>query len=131
MKFGVHCSVRGGLLNGLEEAARLKCETLQIFTKSPRVWRTSVLTEAGAEQFRAARRRLKLDPIVVHTPYLPNLCTANEKLYARSEEALSDDMSICPADLLRAQSGARANAWASHDPAGKHGGRRAPHGIAI
>src|SRR6185437_14872059 len=95
MRLGVHCSVRGGLTNALEEAARLGCETLQLFTKSPRVWRTSQLSDEEAARFRTRRRELKLDPIVVHTPYLPNLCTSNPILYQRSELALHEDLVIC------------------------------------
>jgi len=109
MRLGVHCSVRGGLTNALEEAARLGCETLQLFTKSPRVWRTSQLSDEEAARFRTRRRELKLDPIVVHTPYLPNLCTSNPILYQRSELALHEDLVICEriaADFLVIHPGA-------------------------
>src|SRR5258708_5076063 len=95
MRLGVHCSVRGGLVTGLEEARRLGCDTLQIFTHSPRMWRVGKIKPEDAAAFRAKRREYKLDPVVVHTPYLPNLCTSVEALYARSYRALLEDLKHC------------------------------------
>jgi deoxyribonuclease-4 len=95
MKLGVHCSVRGGLTTALDEAKRLGCDTVQIFTHSPRMWRTGKIQPEAAEAFRKKRAELKIDPIVVHTPYLPNLCTSVEELYARSYRALLEDLEHC------------------------------------
>src|SRR5438132_9034552 len=95
MRLGVHCSVRGGLVTALQEATRLKCDTVQIFTRSPRMWRAGKIRPEDAEAFRRAREEFKIDPVVVHTPYLPNLCTTDEKLYARSYRALLEDLENC------------------------------------
>src|SRR4051812_4883061 len=95
MRLGVHCSVRGGLVMGLQEAHRLGCDTVQIFTRSPRMWRAGKFKPEDAEAFRQARLEFKIDPLVVHTPYLPNLCTSVEALYARSYRALLEDLAQC------------------------------------
>ena len=87
--------MRGGLVTALQEARRLKCDTVQIFTRSPRMWRAGKIKPEDAEAFRRAREVLKIDPVVVHTPYLPNLCTTDEKLYARSYRALLEDLENC------------------------------------
>jgi deoxyribonuclease-4 len=109
MRFGVHCSVRKGLSNALEEAHRLGCDTLQIFTHSPRLWRAPRVTPEDADRFHARRQALGLYPLVVHTPYLPNLCTIDERMYVRSNQALRSDMEICErirADFLVIHPGA-------------------------
>lgn len=95
MRVGVHCSVRNGFTGALEEAARLGCETLQIFTQSPRGWMTRTYTDQEFADFRLRREQLGLDPVVVHSPYLPNLCTSAPELYARSLRTLKDDLLRC------------------------------------
>ncbi|MBV9079800.1 MAG: deoxyribonuclease IV [Elusimicrobia bacterium] len=95
MRVGVHTSVRKGFAAAAEDAAALGCETLQLFTQSPRGWMTRVYDDAEFVEFRRARERLGLHPVVVHTPYLPNLCTSDETLYQRSLRALKDDLLRC------------------------------------
>src|SRR4051812_37081257 len=112
MRLGVHCSVRGGLVMALEEAKRLGCDTVQIFTRSPRMWRAGKITPEAAEAFRKARQAYQIDPVVVHTPYLPNLCTSVEALYARSYRALLEDLEGCEligADYLVIHPGAHSD----------------------
>ncbi len=92
MRAGVHTSVRRSFAAAAETAAALGCETLQIFTQSPSDWKTRVFRDDEFAAFHDARRRFNLDPVVVHTPYMPNLCTSNEELYQRSLLALKDDL---------------------------------------
>jgi deoxyribonuclease-4 len=94
-RVGVHCSVRNGFTAALQQAARLGCETVQIFTQSPSEWKTRVYTEEEFTGFRHAREELALSPIVVHSPYLPNLCTSNSSMYERSLSALISDLKRC------------------------------------
>lgn len=95
MRIGVHCSVRNGFTAALRDTAALGCDTLQIFTKSPRDWRTRVYAESEFAEFRREREKLGIDPVVVHTPYLPNLCTSLPPLYERSIRALKEDLARC------------------------------------
>jgi deoxyribonuclease-4 len=95
MRTGVHCSVRKGFVGALEEAAALGCETFQMFTTNPRGWQSRVYTEDEFAQFRAARVKLGLTPVIVHSPYLPNLCTSNKDLYAKSLRSLKGDLERC------------------------------------
>lgn len=92
MRIGVHCSIRKGLCGALDEAHRLGCDALQMFTRSPRGWARRPLQEEEVSRFREERQRRKLFPLAVHTPYLPNLCTSDERLYARSLCALQEDL---------------------------------------
>lgn len=92
MRVGVHASVRRGFSSAIHEAAALGCDTLQIFTQSPSLWQTHVHTDADFAAFRAARAEHGMSPVVVHSPYLPNLCTSNEDMYQRSLRALKEDL---------------------------------------
>jgi deoxyribonuclease-4 len=82
-------------MTALEEAEQLGCESLQIFTHSPRLWRGARISQEDADRFHKERLRLDLHPLVVHTPYLPNLCTADEALYKMSYHALLTDLETC------------------------------------
>lgn len=93
MKFGVHVSIGGGFPKALDRAAELGCETIQIFSSNPRGWRRKELDMAEVAAFR---RRLaeerSPDPVVIHSPYLLNLGTADEEVYRKSVEGLLDDV---------------------------------------
>jgi deoxyribonuclease IV len=96
----------------LQEARRLGCDTVQIFTRSPRMWRAGKMRPEDAAAFRKTRQEFKIDPVVVHTPYLPNLCTSVEVLYARSYRALLEDLEHCHmigADYLVIHPGAHSD----------------------
>ncbi|MCS7184583.1 MAG: deoxyribonuclease IV [bacterium] len=92
---GVHVSIRGGLKTAIDEVIRLKINTFQIFTHSPRVWAIREFTPIEIKNFKAALSDLKIDEFFVHTPYLPNIATIDKKLYERSKKALLDDLRIC------------------------------------
>lgn len=94
IRFGVHCSLRNGLCGSLEEAHELGCEAMQIFTRSPRMWHMRMPEEKDVVDFIALRQRYDIRPLVVHTPYLPNLATANAELYEKSVVALHDDLRV-------------------------------------
>jgi deoxyribonuclease-4 len=95
IRFGVHCSVRGGLTSALEEAHSLGCEALQIFTRSPRMWHVRFPDEREVAEFIKLRAKYKIFPLVVHTPYLPNLATTEPRLAKLSYQALEDDLETC------------------------------------
>ncbi len=101
MLLGVHCSIRHSLLSALNEAREKNCNTIQIFTKSPRAWRTQKsISPHEIEEFKILRRKLKISPLVIHIPYLPNLATSDDKLYQKSLSALIEEMKT--AHLLEA-----------------------------
>lgn len=101
MRFGVHLSISKGFLHTIEEAKRLRCETIQIFTRSPRMWRTRLITPDDARAFCRQLCEAHIHPLVVHTPYLPNLCTSNKELYQKSLNAFQEDVSR--AELFKAR----------------------------
>ena len=58
--------------------------TFQIFSASPRQWRTSVPDPVAAKKLRTTRERLDLTPLVIHTNYLVNLATLDPVIREKS-----------------------------------------------
>lgn len=92
MRFGFHVSIAGGLSRSIEEARRLKCETIQIFSRNPQGWQLKQLDTQEVERFRQGVKGLALSPVIIHLPYLPNLASEDEGLYQKSITALVLDI---------------------------------------
>jgi deoxyribonuclease-4 len=66
-----------------------------MFTQNPRGWMRRVYSENEFSDFRRAREKSTIGTVIVHSPYLPNLCTSNAELYRKSSEALTEDLKRC------------------------------------
>lgn len=91
VRIGSHVSSAGGVAQALERAQALGCQTLQVFTASPRQWRAPSLAPQQAELGRR-RRALGLRPLVVHANYLINLAGANAEFHRRSIAAFRAEL---------------------------------------
>src|SRR5512142_2078757 len=76
-RIGIHTSVAGGVENAAERAWRLGCNTLQVFSSSPRQWRPYALAPSQCESMNRLRGKHGLKPLVIHTNYLINLASSN------------------------------------------------------
>ena len=94
IRFGVHCSLKNGLAGSLIEAKEKGCQALQIFTRSPRMWKMRPASKTEIEEFKNTRKELGIFPVVVHAPYLPNLATSNTWLYDKSKGLLAEDLEL-------------------------------------
>jgi deoxyribonuclease-4 len=94
LRIGIHTSIAGGYTNALDSAHKLGCNTLQIFSASPRMWAggPSRIAEVDAAAFRARRQELSLGPLVIHANYLVNLATQQTMLRTRSIQAFHDEL---------------------------------------
>ena len=92
IRLGVHVSISGGIDKAVTRARDLGCSAMQIFSRNPRGWKTSPLSSRAVAAFREAAGSREIDPIVVHTPYLLNLASADQSLHRRSILALSLDI---------------------------------------
>ncbi|MFA6693658.1 MAG: deoxyribonuclease IV [Bacillota bacterium] len=90
MKLGLHVSISGTLTKAFEEGKKSSSEALQIFSSSPRTWRTSRITEDAAQEFRSSRGDFA--PLVVHASYLINLGSKNEEVREKSIKALQSEV---------------------------------------
>ncbi|MCC6743483.1 MAG: deoxyribonuclease IV [Acidobacteria bacterium] len=91
-RIGKHISIAGGLVRALERAHELGCTSLQFFSRNPRGWATSPLTDEDAAAFREARVALDLDPVVIHVNYLVNLAAPDPFIRERSIAAFRDEL---------------------------------------
>ncbi len=82
-------------------AAEVGCETVQVFAKSPQQWVGKRIDREAAARFAERRAELGLGPLFVHAAYLINLGSADHALWAKSLDALADE--IARAKVLGAQ----------------------------
>ena len=92
IRLGVHVSISGGIDKAVTRARDLRCSAMQIFSRNPRGWKASPLSPRVVAAFRGALKDGGIDPVVVHTPYLLNLASADETLHRRSIAALKLDV---------------------------------------
>ena len=91
-RIGIHTSTSGGAENGAERAYRLGCNTLQIFSSSPRQWRPYELSGAQCAAMSRLREKYDLKPLVIHTNYLINLAGGNDEFHAKSIAAFRGEI---------------------------------------
>lgn len=92
MKLGLHLSIRGMIDRAVDRAVERGCNTLQIFSRNPRGWRSRKLDLGEIESFRAKVRKSVIWPVFIHTPYLLNLASPREDVYRKSVKALKDEL---------------------------------------
>lgn len=84
MRFGFHVSVAEGIHLAVDRALERRCRTFQVFSSSPRTWRTRQIRSAEAAAFRAKVEQSQLAPVVFHAPYLVNLGSGDSTIYEKS-----------------------------------------------
>ncbi|HLG16124.1 MAG TPA: deoxyribonuclease IV [Blastocatellia bacterium] len=89
---GVHTSIASGLAKAISIAQALGCDCLQIFARNPRGWAARDLTRDEISEFRGAREKAGLWPLVIHSVYLINLAAQNPLLLARSRAAFRQEI---------------------------------------
>lgn len=83
-RIGIHTSIAGGVENAAERAYRLGCNTLQIFSTSPRQWQPYELVQSQCDQMGRLRAEYDLSPLVIHTNYLINLASTTPDFLEKS-----------------------------------------------
>jgi deoxyribonuclease IV len=91
-RIGIHTSTAGGIHNAAERANRLGCNTLQIFSSSPRQWAPYELSELHCAEMSRLRAKYDLKPLVIHTNYLVNMASTTEKFLKNSIEAFRGEV---------------------------------------
>jgi deoxyribonuclease-4 len=91
-RIGIHTSTAGGVHAAAERAYRLGCNTLQIFSSSPRQWAPYELGELQCSEMNRLRAKYDLRPLVIHTNYLVNLAGSNEAFLQKSLRAFRGEV---------------------------------------
>jgi len=94
MLLGAHESTSGGLHEAFPRALADGAETVQIFTKSSRMWRSKEITRSDVALFRAAVKTAGFSASV-HASYLINLGCVPGDLREKSIEAFIDELQRC------------------------------------
>lgn len=92
MQIGAHVSVAGGVDNAIQNQLDVGGNCGQIFTTSPQVWETPTITDEQASAFRTGVSDHGLEPWMIHSSYLVNLCTPKEDLREQSVRSLQAEL---------------------------------------
>ncbi|MEM1530703.1 MAG: deoxyribonuclease IV [Candidatus Bathyarchaeia archaeon] len=88
-------SIYGSVDKAVDRALEIGCNTLQIFTRNPRGWRARPLRDEEVEAFIAKVERNDVRPVFSHMPYLSNLASPKDDIYAKSIETLIVELERC------------------------------------
>jgi deoxyribonuclease IV len=86
---GAHVSTGGGLPNALVRGEERRCEAIQIFNQSPRMWRPTRYSEDDFAEFRQAFEPSPIEAVVIHMIYLINPATNDRAMRRKSLESLT------------------------------------------
>jgi deoxyribonuclease-4 len=92
LQIGCHVSIAGGLWNAPENAANLKCETFQIFSRSPQGGPVKKIDKETIEKFQAAMKQYGFTNFVIHCPYFINFGSSNPRIYHGSVAVLREEL---------------------------------------
>ena len=95
--FGAHTGTAGGLHNGLIEGREFACDTIQIFTSSPRQWRAKPLTDEAIALWKSIASQTALAPLIAHDSYLINLASPDSEIQQKSLFAFVEELERCEA----------------------------------
>ncbi|MEJ2241691.1 MAG: deoxyribonuclease IV [Candidatus Bathyarchaeota archaeon] len=95
MRFGFHVSIYGSIDLSVERAEELGCNTFQIFTRSPRQWKSLRIAPETARTFRNKVKNSDIKPVFAHMPYLPNLASPRDEIYTKSIKTLNSELERC------------------------------------
>lgn len=79
MYIGAHLSRAEGLVKMVEMARKIDANTFQFFISPPKSFRVPSIPEAELRDFNCMLRKFAFGPVVVHAPYVLNLCTADQE----------------------------------------------------
>jgi len=92
MKIGAHVSAAGGIFNAPANAAKIGCEVLQIFSRSPQGGTAPKLTDDIVGKFKAGMKSNKLSQAVIHTPYYINFASTTPRIRYSSIEIVRGEL---------------------------------------
>lgn len=92
LRFGAHMPTAGGLHNAVTAGYKIGCDSVQLFTASPRQWSAKPPDSAAIRTFRRAVEKTGVHPLIAHDSYLINLATQKPDLLEKSRQAFLEEM---------------------------------------
>lgn len=91
-RFGAHMSIAGGFDRAVRAAHAVGFRALQVFTKNNNQWRAKPLNDPQVAAFREALEQTGIVDPVAHASYLINLGSPDDVLWAKTIDALTDEV---------------------------------------
>jgi len=86
------------MAEALREAARLKLDTVQVFTKNQQQWKAPPLQPKAVEEWRAEQASLGWEGrTTAHASYLINLASPDDELWRKSVDLMEIELQRCEA----------------------------------
>jgi len=82
-------------LKALERATRLSCNTMQIFSRSPRGGPAPEFIPSDLDAFDRGRRLARIEPLIVHAPYIMNLASPSAVVFRNSLRLYQEEYARC------------------------------------
>ena len=86
-RIGIHTSTSGGPETAAERAYRLGCNTFQMFSSSPRMWKPYQLSKSQCDEMIGLNEKYGIKPLVIHTSYLVNMASSTAEFLGKSIQA--------------------------------------------
>ncbi len=83
---GAHISISGGIYLAPQRARALGCNTMQIFSKNQRMWKSAPLNNKDIPLFKKNCETEKIKKVSVHTSYLINLGSPDKDKLKKSRD---------------------------------------------
>ncbi len=94
MLIGAHVSTGGGLSKTIERAEERRCEAIQIFNQSPRMWRPTRYSDGDFAAFREALGRSQVEVVAIHMIYLINPAAQDREMRKKSLDSLTHALRV-------------------------------------
>jgi deoxyribonuclease IV len=91
---GAHVSTGGGLPKAIERAEAARCEAIQIFNQSPRMWRPTRYTDDDFAAFREVMADSKVEAVFIHMIYLINPAAKDREMRKKSLDSLTHALQV-------------------------------------
>ncbi|MBQ9745702.1 MAG: deoxyribonuclease IV [Clostridia bacterium] len=92
LKIGCHLSSSAGYLAMGEDAAKIGANTFAFFTRNPRGGSAKPINETDVARFLGFAAECGISPLVAHSPYTLNPCSAKPELREFAKRTMADDL---------------------------------------
>jgi deoxyribonuclease-4 len=82
----------GGVQSAITSGSDIGCNVVQLFTSSPRQWRSSGIKPEAAEAFKSERTKYGTKICISHDSYLINLAAAPGEILEKSMTAFREEL---------------------------------------
>jgi deoxyribonuclease IV len=89
---GAHMPTAGGVQSAVTTGREIGCNVVQLFTSSPRQWRSSPLKEESIAAFKAAREETGIKYCIAHDSYLINLAAPAGEILDKSINSFREEL---------------------------------------